>query len=187
MAINLAGVPTEEANRSVERELRHAMIEIVDIDPGRSEVRATKGGRLGLWTFRRAWYYWTVSGPTPMDVALKLYTDPLGRDDVRTEGFAGNIDPAEYCAGQATVDSYHIDSVAGLRLFADAVRPLARAKMPIGHAADLARLRALGLEACDALIGAGNGLESRSDTAARRTWAKDAYATAERIRKDLTR
>ena len=53
--------------------------------------------------------------------------------------------------------------------------------------AEIARLRALGLEACDALIGAGNGLESRSDTAARRTWAKDAYATAERIRKELTR
>ena len=53
--------------------------------------------------------------------------------------------------------------------------------------AEIADLRALGLEACDALIGAGNGLESRSDTAARRTWAKDAYATAERIRKELTR
>ena len=52
--------------------------------------------------------------------------------------------------------------------------------------AEIARLRALGLEACDALIISGNGLESRSDTAARRTWAKDAYATAERIRKELT-
>jgi len=53
--------------------------------------------------------------------------------------------------------------------------------------AEIARLRALGLEACDELTGAAKGLECRSDGAARRTWAKDAYATAERIRKELTR
>lgn len=52
---------------------------------------------------------------------------------------------------------------------------------------DLARLRALGLETCDELTGAAKGLECRSDIAARRAWAKDAYATAERIRKELTR
>lgn len=52
---------------------------------------------------------------------------------------------------------------------------------------DLARLRALGIEACDALTNAGNCLECRSDGAARRSWAKNAYATAERIRKELTR
>lgn len=58
---------------------------------------------------------------------------------------------------------------------------------PVDPAAEIARLRALGLEACDELTGAGKGLESRSDGAERRTWAKDAYATAERIRKELTR
>lgn len=53
--------------------------------------------------------------------------------------------------------------------------------------AEIARLRALAIEACDELTGAAKGLESRSDAAARRAWANDAYATAERIRKELTR
>lgn len=82
----------------------------------------------------------------------------------------------------------------------DPPQPLGACPCPLGDAgstyyrpkfvaalAEIARLRALAIEACDELTGAAKGLESRSDAAARRAWAKDAYATAERIRKELTR
>ena len=50
---------------------------------------------------------------------------------------------------------------------------------PVDHAADLARLRALGLEACDRLDAVARGARGRD--------AEEARATADRIRKELTR
>lgn len=40
---------------------------------------------------------------------------------IRTEGCAGAPHPAEYCGGRPTITRYHIDTVAGLRIFVDYV------------------------------------------------------------------
>ena len=50
---------------------------------------------------------------------------------------------------------------------------------PVDHAADLARLRARGIEACDRLDAVARGARGRD--------AEEARATADRIRKELTR
>ena len=162
--INLAGHP--EADENCREELRLARIEAVEVERY-GEPRTTVAGRLNGIEFRRAWYYWVADGRVPLNVARRLYEDPIGRRDVRVAGYAGNtapeghwvhwfdgdemvcVDPdgseeAEFDAAvkrgwleatdkprfakttdglQGYVTKYHIDSLAGLRLFADAVRP----------------------------------------------------------------
>ncbi len=117
---NLAG--DERANESITDELEAAGIERVAIDR-HGEVPATIGGRLGAFTFRRAWYYWMVEGPMPLEVARRLYADPIGVADVRVAGHCGCPPPDEWAEDGFVLD-YHIDSAVGLRLFADAVRSL---------------------------------------------------------------
>lgn len=52
-------------------------------------------GRIGAFTFRRAWSYWIVSGPMPLDVARRLYADPVGATDIRVNGHCGCPAPGE--------------------------------------------------------------------------------------------
>jgi hypothetical protein len=118
--INLAG--HELADVYCELELRRAGIDVLIGEDAKGEVRTRVTGKLGPFTFRRAWYYWIVEGPMPMPVAVQLYLDPVGVQDVRVEGHCVCPDPREYCKHQSTVDSYHIDSQAGLDLFARTVR-----------------------------------------------------------------
>lgn len=161
--INLAGHP--EADTHCIDELKAAGITPIVVDRY-GEPRTAIAGTLGDIQFRRAWYYWVAKGRVPLDVARRLYADPIGKDDVRVAGFAGNtppeapwvewfdcderivVDPdaseeAEYDAVVASggldaedkprfarttdglqgyVTTYHIDSAAGLKLFADAIR-----------------------------------------------------------------
>lgn len=72
--------------------------------------------------FKRAWYYWMVGGYVPLNVALELYENPVGKKDIRVDGHAGCPSPNEYLkhpliAGQHCIRSYHIDSQEGLNLF----------------------------------------------------------------------
>ena len=39
--------------------------------------------------FKRAWYYWTVNGPVPMEIAKRMYENPIGKKDVRVAGHCG--------------------------------------------------------------------------------------------------
>jgi hypothetical protein len=125
---NLAGNP--ECDLWIAEELRRAMIPAEACEPDRCEVPSLLIGRLGAITFRRAWTYWVATGPVPIDIAHRLYEDPIGRTDIRVDGHCGCPAPVhpwtEIVDGQECVTSYHIDSEAGLRIFADAVRPLAR-------------------------------------------------------------
>ena len=92
---NLAGDPN--CDREIERELTRCGIEIVrDAERSTREVSASTSGKLCAFTFRRAWYYYVVEGPMPLELAIKLYNHPVGRDDIRTAGFSGNIDPREF-------------------------------------------------------------------------------------------
>ena len=162
---NLAG--NKECDEVIEQELKRAGIEIVYGPRSRSEVAATITGKLGSFTFFRAWTYWVVNGLVPLAVAQELYADPVGVTDIRVDGHCGcpppqkpwvkriipdgrhvvdaenrekfkdyfdasvrgqlakefvfSDDPAAEEANEY-VDCYHIDSEAGLRVFADTIR-----------------------------------------------------------------
>jgi hypothetical protein len=91
---NLAGNPG--ADRYVRRELARARVPAVEGGAdGGGEVPATVTGRLGGFSFRRAWYYWVVTGPVPLEVAERLYEDPVGQTDVRAGGHCGCPHPSQ--------------------------------------------------------------------------------------------
>lgn len=85
---NLAGVVA--CDEYIRRELERARIPAVDVERVRHpDVSYSVIGKLGPFEFRRAWYYWTVDGPVPLDVARELYEDPVGKEDVRVAGHCG--------------------------------------------------------------------------------------------------
>lgn len=119
---NLAG--HKEASDRAKAELETAGIDVFTLpEPQDHEVRSRFGGRLGPFLFTRKWYYWSVRGPMPKAQARRMYEDAIGRTDVRVDGHCGCPSPDEWCEGD-TVDLYHVDSVAGLRLIADTIRSI---------------------------------------------------------------
>lgn len=113
---NVADCCPDLVDREIREELRVCRIhELAYKMPG--QFGASLGGQLGPFVFERFWYYWEVRGDVPAKMAAELWADPLGRRDVRANGYASNHDPAG-----RHVYRYHIDSEAGLRLFADTVR-----------------------------------------------------------------
>lgn len=90
---NLAG--DKNCDRDIKQELERACIDVVPVDKMDSEVPASTIGRLGPFTFKRAWYYWVVSGPMPLPVAVELHDHPEGRASVRVAGNASNTPPKE--------------------------------------------------------------------------------------------
>ena len=163
---NLAG--DKNCDLQIEKELTRCGIEVVRDQPQEGEVPSSLRGKLGSFDFFRAWYYWAVSGSVPLEVAQELYTDPVGKTDIRVTGhcecpppeepwitwrtndghtvvkqsvkkqfeeliearllqkstldeYIFSDDPASIGAS-AYVESYHIDSEVGLRLFADTLK-----------------------------------------------------------------
>lgn len=90
---NLAGDP--DCDHEIRRELTRARIDIVEGERSTREVAASLTGKLGAFTFSRAWRYWVVSGPMPVEEARKLYADPVGCTDVRVNGHCGCPSPDE--------------------------------------------------------------------------------------------
>lgn len=125
---NLAG--DSRCDIYIADELRRSMIPSEARAADRCEVPSLLIGRLGAITFRRAWTYWVATGPVPLDVAHRLYEDPVGRTDIRVDGHCGCPAPVHpwlsTINGQEFVTSYHIDSEVGLRIFADAIRQLSK-------------------------------------------------------------
>lgn len=97
---NLAG--NKECDEHIKDELQRAGIAVEQIELGRSEVPYTFIGKLGHYTFHRAWYYWVVTGDTPMDVAKKIYAHPEGKATVRAGGHCG-CEPPETQSDYAEV------------------------------------------------------------------------------------
>ncbi len=102
---NLAGV--KEADDTILEELYLAGIPAIKVDRSTSEVPFSYVGKIGNWTFKRLWYYWSVSidertTGLPLDIALELHNSKhptnggiLG-DTVRAGGHGGGISPDEY-------------------------------------------------------------------------------------------
>ncbi len=83
---NLAGC--DDSDIWAAAELTAAGIAIEVVTPyGEPNTRVS--GKLGAITFRRAWRYWVADGPVPLDVARRLYADPVGATDVRVAGHCG--------------------------------------------------------------------------------------------------
>ena len=91
---NLAG--NSNATVYIESELQEAGIEIVRGKMRQGEVKTNITGRLGEFTFKRAWYYWIVSGPVPLDVAKEMYATEIGKEYIRVAGHAGCPPPEEW-------------------------------------------------------------------------------------------
>lgn len=88
-----------------------------------SEVPSKCIGGLAGWTFKRAWYYWTASGPgLPPDYAERLHA--THGKEVRVEGHCGCPSPSDWAKGFA-IGSYHIDTGEGLKALADTLRSVA--------------------------------------------------------------
>lgn len=89
---NLAG--DENADVILSKELNRCGIPIKDWNAKPfSDVPYTKFGFLeckhGVFSFHRYWYYWGVRGEIPLSVARKLYTNVVGKDDIRVNGHCG--------------------------------------------------------------------------------------------------
>lgn len=164
---NLAG--KKDCDKEIENELTRCGIEIVRNQPRERKVPSSLRGKLGQFSFARAWYYWVVTGPTPLNIAQELFSDPVGKTDIRVVGHCGCPPPeapwitwrtaadqrivipknqeAEWIAFSETlpslktemekyifndnpssvgakpfIESYHIDTEIGLRLFADTLK-----------------------------------------------------------------
>jgi len=86
---NLARATADEkVECSVLRELERCRIPAIK-EKGQGEVPYRHIGKLGDFTFRRAWGYWVVKGPVPIEVAKELYDDVVGRTDIRVDGHCG--------------------------------------------------------------------------------------------------
>ena len=85
--INLAG--KKDCDKHIIDELTRAGIDTVQLLKSNSEVPYKVIGVLDHYTFKRAWYYWVVSGDTPMDLAKKIYAHPEGKATVRAGGHCG--------------------------------------------------------------------------------------------------
>lgn len=91
---NLAGHPKATAICAVELQQAGIPVELLATPYG--EPKSDIGGRLGDFTFRRAWYYWVVRGPMPLAQAEAMYARPVGALDVRVAGHCGCPPPAEW-------------------------------------------------------------------------------------------
>src|SRR6266404_4544425 len=108
---NLAG--NAECDKQIRRELERACILVKEVSQGDTEVPYSLIGELGDFEFRRAWTYWVVEGPVELEIAEKMYEDPVGRTDIRVAGNAGCPPPCEWAderGGIKYVTTYNIDT-----------------------------------------------------------------------------
>lgn len=91
---NLAGVAGCDSD--VEDELKIARLPATKL-PLRldGEVPTSIMSLFGKFKLYRAWYYWVVNGPVPIEMALELYADPEGKKNVRVTGHCGCPPPEE--------------------------------------------------------------------------------------------
>lgn len=92
--INLVG--NKDCDRHIKLELERARIPIERALGCRNEVPYSVIGQLGGITFKRAWTYWDAEGLVPLETAEELYSDPVGRTDIRVSGLAGAPAPLEW-------------------------------------------------------------------------------------------
>jgi hypothetical protein len=88
---NLAG--REDCDIFIECELVRTGIQVVRGARNGHEVNASITGKLGRFSFSRAWYYYIAVGDMPIGIARQLYADPVGQTDIRVSGHCGCPSP----------------------------------------------------------------------------------------------
>tara|TARA_Y100000310_G_C20539180_1_gene742371 strand:+ start:683 stop:973 length:291 start_codon:yes stop_codon:yes gene_type:complete len=89
-------------------------------------------GELHGWTFHRAWRYWICKGPgIEFNYATKLH-EQFGQV-VRVDGCCGCPSPLEQFHGLA-VNSYHVDTLPGLKALADTIKEVIAAWRDVQNA-----------------------------------------------------
>lgn len=135
---NLAGKDYGENDQVIAVELTEAGVRLLKLPCLLlDEVRARYVGLLDLphrhFLFQRAWCYWrvTCSPPLPSSEALAIDGRPYSLGDGTSysgaRGVLGDVARADGCAGgpppiSLTVETWHIDTLAGLIVFVRAVR-----------------------------------------------------------------
>ena len=105
---NLAG---QQSNCAITKELNLAGIPIIAHEEMlRTEPITNLTGKLGEFTFKRAWYYWVVGGLVPLKTAQKLYANPIGKKDVRVVGHCACPPPEEWSKPSNEVQERIIES-----------------------------------------------------------------------------
>jgi hypothetical protein len=85
----------------------------------KDEVVTSVRGKLGPWSFKRAWRYWVAEGKAlPLDVAIKLH-EKVGKT-CRVGGHCYAPHPLEYGKGFG-IDLYHVDDINGLKALSNAI------------------------------------------------------------------
>lgn len=111
-------IKLQQVQDSIKSELEKAGVEVRPLATvSKGEVPAMYYGQYEGFKFTRGWRYWCVDGNVPMELAEKIYTDPIGNKVIRTEGYAGNADPKKF----EKITGYHIDTQEGLNRFIDLV------------------------------------------------------------------
>ena len=116
---NLAGVP--RATELITEELKRLDIPIIDSKEPIDEPKSLVYGQLGDYIFKRAWYYYKVSGDVPLNVAEELYSTLIGKQDIRVVGHCGCPHPSTW-AKNGVIDHYHIDSEVGMYIFVQTLK-----------------------------------------------------------------
>lgn len=108
---NLAG--DNNADETILEELYLAGIKAIKVDKSTGEVPYSYIGKVGKWTFRRLWYYWSarveeadINGlkvGMPLEMAMELNnrkhptnTNCILGCEIRAGGHAGGISPDDY-------------------------------------------------------------------------------------------
>jgi hypothetical protein len=106
-------------DHEVETELLRCGIEVVHGDRSKGEVPASITGRLGSFTFSRAWYYWVVSGNVPLEVAKELFADVVGATDIRVNRNCTCPAPEGYNIEWLSLDARKVASLEDKKKFAE--------------------------------------------------------------------
>lgn len=89
---NLAG--NDKSTAIVKEELRRVGIRAVPSE-GLGEVGSCWAGELNGFMFKRAWYYYVVTGKLPLAKALELHEHPIAKMDVRVCGHCMRPEPVD--------------------------------------------------------------------------------------------
>jgi hypothetical protein len=113
---NLAGTGDTAAARA---ELAAAGIDIID-GPVYGECKVFVFGLVGRWLITRSWYYWVAQAAEGHELPSRAAEDfdRSWGSQVRAHGYGGG----GALGIRDTVDSFHIDSQAGLEAFAAFIR-----------------------------------------------------------------
>ena len=85
-----------ESEEAVRRELAAAGIEPCRGERAAGEVISTVTGQLGDFTFRRSSRHWVADGLVPLEVALAMHADPVGRQGLRVGGHGARPAPGQF-------------------------------------------------------------------------------------------